>query len=153
MPSCRPGHLAALFLLAFPLCVRAAEFSIAKADAYDTPKHQRIVDLTLVAGPNVKVDPTQLSITTLFYARAKDGSASPAYPTSRVNWLNTPVDWASKSAAFQVEFPALDWSADNAPLGVVVGIYYRHTLQTTWSFPPQLAKDFPLPARDDQAPR
>lgn len=153
MPYLRPAHLAVLFLLALSLFARAADFSIAKADAYDTPKHQRIVDLTLAAGPNVKVDPGQISITTLFYARAKDGSVSPAFPQSKVSWLTSPVDWASKSEGFEVEFPAMDRWAGNAPLGVVVGVYYRHILQAAWAFPPQLARDFPLPARDDQTPR
>ncbi len=153
MPRFLPGRLfAATLLFALVLSVRAADFSIAQADAYDTPKHQRIVDLTIAVAPGVKVD-GQISITTLFYARAKDGSVAPAYPVSQVGWLTQPVDWASKTEGLEVEFPAADRGAGHAPLGVVIGIYYRHFLQATWAFPPQLAKDFPLPAKEDLGAR
>ena len=146
LPGC---VLAAMLLLVLGISARAADFSIAQADAYDTPQHQRIVDLTIAAAPGLKVDRGQFSITTLFYARARDGSVSPAFPVSKVSWLTTPVDWASKTEGLEVEWPSADRSADNAPLGVVIGLYYRRTLQATWAFPAQLAKDFPLPAREE----
>jgi len=149
MPRFHPGRLVAAAFFVFTISARAADFSIAQADAYDTPKHQRMVDLTIAVAPGVKVDAGQLSITTLFYARAQDGSVAPAYPVSKVGWLTQPVDWASKTEGLEVEFPAADRGAGNAPLGVVIGIYYRRLLQAIWAFPPQLAKDFPLPGREE----
>lgn len=140
--------LAAALLFTLARSSHAADFTIAQADAYDTPQHQRIVDLTIAAAPALKVDPGQLSITTLFYARAQDGSVSPAYPVSKVRWLTAPVDWSGKTEGLEIEWPSADREAGHAPLGIVVGIYYRHILQATWAFPAQLAKDFPLPGRE-----
>ncbi|CAN5704249.1 hypothetical protein BH09VER1_BH09VER1_43480 [soil metagenome] len=144
--------LAVAGLLAQVSTTRAAELSIAKADAYDTSDHQRVADLSVAAAPGVKVDVSELSVVTLFYARARDGSVAEAYPASKVRWLTAPADWAGgKTEGLEIQWPAADRSAGNAPLGVVVGLYYRKALQVTWAFPSSLAKDFPLPAREKLA--
>ena len=122
-----------------------ATLGIVDTRVTDTPGGQKILRVSIKSRPDIKIDPSLVTVHVFFYDREASGVTMVTDSKVISEWISPPVDWLDQ----EPELLNATYSPSDLPAfsfaGFVVGIYYKGELQDTRADPGSLAREHPLP--------